>query len=209
MKRGCFITFEGVEGSGKSTQIKLLARALRRAGRRVVLTREPGGTAVSDAIRAVLLNRKHTRMTALCETLLYMASRAQLVEEVIRPKLKTGFVVLCDRWLDATLAYQGYAGGMDVGWIQSLGKKVTGGLEPDLTLLLDLPVGHGLRRSKSHKPADRMERKGLAYHRKVRAGYLLLARANPRRIHRIPVFPDDSIPTLHQKIRRLVDQILI
>ncbi len=207
-ERGILITFEGGEGSGKSTQVKLLYRYLRKRGRRVFLTREPGGTKISDKIRKILLDKKHNRMTPLCETLLYMASRAQLAEEVIRPKFKRGFIVLCDRWLDATLAYQGYGAGVDIRWIQSLGRTATAGIKPKLTVFLDLPVELGLRRAKNHGPADRMERKALLFHKKVRAGYLAIAKKEPGRIRRVLVRPRDSAHEVFEKVKKAVRRVI-
>jgi dTMP kinase len=208
LKKGLLITLEGGEGSGKSTQIKLLERYLRRKGHRVLLTREPGGTRVSAAVRKVLLDNKNHQMTPLCETLLYMASRAQLVEEVIRPALRQGKIVLCDRWLDATVAYQGYAGGIDVAWIRDLGKIATRGIMPRLSIFLDLPLAVGLRRASQHKKADRMERKKLHFHRKVRNGYLAIERSESSRFRRIEVGSRDSIITVHEKIKRMVEDVL-
>ena len=206
--KGFLITMEGNEGSGKSTQIKLLYDALKKKGHQVYLTREPGGTPISDAIRAVLLDHRNEKMTALCETLLYMASRAQLVDEVIATKLRAGTLVLCDRWLDATMAYQGTAGGVDKTWIKSLGDKVTQGIRPKLTLFLDLPLLCGLKRATSHKKADRLERKKIAFHRKVRAGYEAIAKAEPGRFKRVSIKEEDSIAEVHEKIKKRVEVVL-
>ena len=167
-KRGVLITLEGNEGCGKSTQVRLLYQALKKKGHKVFLTREPGGTLIGDCLRRVLLDVKNRRMTPVCETLLYMASRAQLVQEVVKPKLEQGTIVLCDRWMDATVAYQGYAGGVDVRWIEELGKTVTQSIKPRLTLYLDLPVSVGLARAKKRHRADRMEEKTRRFHQKVR-----------------------------------------
>ena len=208
MKRGRLITLEGNEGSGKSTQIRLLYELLKRRGKKVYLTREPGGTRTSDGIRAVLLDNRNKGMTPVCETLLYMASRAQLVEEVLLPKLASGHIVLCDRWLDATVAYQGYGGGIDKDWIRSLGREVTKGIRPDLTLFLDLPLACGLRRAKSHKKADRMERKNLAFHRRVRRGYDAIAKEEPKRFRRIRISETDPVRTVYEKIKEAVLNVL-
>ena len=206
--KGILITLEGNEGCGKSTQIKLLHEYLKNQGRRVFLTREPGGTAVSDGIRAVLLDNKNKKMTAVTETLLYMASRAQLVEEVIKPRLQRGEIVLCDRWLDATLAYQGYGGGVDKRWIEELGKAATQGIRPALTLFLTLPLAIGLKRAISHKKADRMESKGLGYHKKVRRGYLAIATKEPRRFRLLPVGDNDTVLSVHEKIKEMIQNVL-
>ena len=208
MKRGVFITLEGNEGCGKSTQLKWLAKHLRRKGRSVHTTREPGGTALGDAVRRLVLDPKYKRMSPVCETLLYMASRAQLVEQVILPRLKKGQIVLCDRWLDATLAYQGYAGGVDVDWIRRIGETATHGLKPDLTLYLDLPVRVGLKRAARTRPADRIERKALGYHEDVRRGFLQIARSEPRRFRRLAVRPDETIRHVHERIRAEVDRVV-
>ncbi len=207
-RRGVLITLEGNEGSGKSTQIKLLCRYLKKKKRSVFLTREPGGTQIGDAIRSILLDNKHCRMTAVCETLLYMASRAQLVSEVIGPRFRRGEMVLCDRWLDATVAYQGYGAGVNVDWIRSLGKAVTQGISPRLTIFLDLPLKVGLRRAKRHKKADRMEKKTYFFHQRVRAGYLALAKKEPKRFKRIEVKEKDTVQSVHEKIKKVVSHVL-
>lgn len=206
--KGFFITLEGNEGCGKSTQLRLLRDDLRRAGHNVLVTREPGGTRAGDAIRAVLLDRKQARMNATCETLLYMASRAQLAAEVIRPALKARRTVLCDRWVDATYAYQGFGGGVDRAWIRRLGLEATGGLEPDITLWLDLPLEAGLRRAAGRGPKDRVESKTLAYHRRVRRGYEDLARRQPRRFRRVRLNASDSIEAVRAKVREALPDVL-
>lgn len=200
LKKALFITLEGNEGCGKSTQLKLLAERLKRDGWDVFVTREPGGTRAGDAIREVLLDARHKQMTPEAETLLYMASRAQLVDEVLRKELKRRDVVLSDRWLDATVAYQGYGGGVDVKWIENLGKRVTKEVIPDATFFLDLPVETGLHRAKKRNRADRMERKDISFHAKVRNGFLQIAKKEPKRFRRIPVAGGDSIQTVHKRI---------
>jgi len=179
-KKGLFITFEGPEGSGKSTHSRLLCDFLRRKGFKVLHAREPGGTKVSEKIRRVLLDPKNKDMGVVSEMLLYMAARAQIVEERILPALKKGEIVVCDRFADATLVYQGYAGGLDVKIIKDTGRLVTKGLSPSITFLLDIDAKKGLLRS--GRVRDRMERKALSYHKKVRKGYLAIARKEPRRI---------------------------
>ncbi len=208
MTKGILITLEGTEGCGKSTQIKLLYDFLRKKGLPVFLTREPGGTAIGDKIRQVLLDAKNKNMTPVCETLLYMASRAQLVAEVIKPKLKEGKIVLCDRWLDATVAYQGYAGGVDVEWIRCLGEFTTQGVKPSISLFLDLPLRAGLKRAISHKKADRMERKSFDFHKKVYQGYLRIAKAEPKRFKRIKIKENDSVLEVHEKIKSSLKNVL-
>ena len=139
--KGTFITFEGSEGSGKSTQIRLAHRYLKKkTKKKVLVVREPGGTTISERIRDLLLDVKNTEMTDIAETLLYMAARSQLVEEVILPELKQGTVVLCDRFLDSTVVYQGYGNGVDLEFIRKVGAKATAGVKPDLTFIFDLPV---------------------------------------------------------------------
>jgi dTMP kinase len=178
-----FITFEGPEGSGKSTQIRLLAEALIRHGQQPLVTREPGGTRIGDAIRSVLHDRAHVEMSPRAEALLYNAARAQLVDEVIRPALAQGQIVLCDRFADSTLAYQGFGYGRDLVEIRRLIDFATGGLQPDLTLLLDLDPVIGLRRKQSEVKSEwnRMEDKALAFHRAVHTGYHQLAAQEPTR----------------------------
>jgi dTMP kinase len=207
-RRGVLITLDGNEGCGKSTQLKLLFAALKKKGLNVFLTRDPGGTRISDGIRAVLLDHKNKAMTPLCETLLYMASRAQLVGQVITPKLEAGTVVLCDRWVDATVAYQGYAGGVSVDWIRTIGREATRGVVPAISLFLDLPLETGLRRAKKRKAADRIEAKALSFHRKVRRGYDAIAKFEPRRFKRIRIAESDSAQMIHAKILKALEHVL-
>lgn len=206
--QGILITLEGNEGCGKSTQIKMLFEHLQAEKHKVFLTREPGGTAISDAIRAILLDNKNKGMSGVTETMLYMASRAQLVQDVIEPKIRQGYIVLCDRWLDATIAYQGFGEGVNVDWIRSLGNTVTGGIAPKLTLFLDLPLEIGLKRAMSHKKADRMEKKKLTFHRKVREGYLYLLKEEPWRFKRLAIREKDTMLTVHEHIKRMVRDVL-
>ena len=180
-----FITFEGSEGCGKSTQSRLLYSFLKRKGYSVVYLREPGGTKISEKIRQILLDARNDSMSAECEMLLYMAARAQVVSELIRPALNKGKIVICDRFLDSTLAYQGYGLGMDTTLIKGIGNFVTGGIRPDLTLLLDLPVKAGLKHR--HATKDRIEKRSLGYHERVREGYLSLSKLEPERIKIVKV----------------------
>ncbi|MBI2871237.1 MAG: dTMP kinase [Candidatus Omnitrophica bacterium] len=199
-RKGKFITFEGPEGSGKSTQIRALSRFLKEQGIRCVVTREPGGTEIGEAVRSVLLKERRARVHPHTELFLYMAARAQLVREVIRPELLKGRWVLSDRFLDASIAYQGYGHGLAAGWIRSLGRAATGGLVPDITFLLDVEAGRGLKRARRLKGrTDRIEAKPLAFHRRVRRGYLSLARREPRRIRVIPA--GDSKAHVQKRIR--------
>lgn len=178
--KGVFITFEGSERCGKSTQSRMLSAYLSGLGYSVVFLREPGGAPISENIRKVLLDPANTEMSANTELLLYMASRAQAVEQVIKPALEEGRIVLCDRFLDSTVVYQGYGLGMDIKLIRTLGNFATGGISPDLTLLLDLPLKEALGGIGPEK--DRIEQRDFAYHRRVKNGYLDLARRYPRRI---------------------------
>lgn len=181
--RGLFITIEGVEGAGKTTQINSLKTALKRSGFKVTITREPGGTKISDQIREILLSQKNRRMVPLCELFLYEASRAQHVEEVILPALKKGKIVISDRFYDATWVYQGYGRGISRKSIEKLNLFATGGLEPDLTIVIDCPIDKGLTRIRSHrKNLDRLERERRSFHECVRRGYLKLASLDPRRV---------------------------
>lgn len=182
-----FITFEGIEGCGKSTQIALLAEHLQQAGKRVVLTREPGGCAIADQIRSILLDSDNSAMTPMAELLLYAAARAQHLAEVIRPALAGGAVVLCDRFSDATRAYQTFGRGIDRQIMETLNDLACDGLVPQLTLLLDCPVEVGLGRARqrietsSGPREERFELESLAFHQKVRDGYLQLAAEEPDR----------------------------
>ena len=208
MKKGILITLEGNEGCGKSTQIRLLYRYLKKKGKKVFLTREPGGTVIGDQIRKILLDVRNKGMSPVCETLLYMASRAQLVQEVVKKHLAKGEIVLCDRWMDATVAYQGYAGGVPVPWIESLGRAATQGVVPSLTLYLDLPVEVGLRRAKKRHAADRMEKKKKQFHEKVRKGFLAIAKKEPRRFKRLPIREKDPVAAVQKRIQKEVARVL-
>jgi len=176
-----FITLEGPEGSGKTTQMTPLAAALRAAGYDVLTLREPGGTSISEQVRAILMNLENTAMHARTEILLFLAARAQLVEEVIRPQLAAGKVVLCDRYIDSTLAYQGFGQGESLDPLRSLLDFATGGLRPDLTILLDIESRAGIQRKQTSGEWTRMDAFTLAYHQRVRQGYLDLAAAEPQR----------------------------
>jgi len=180
---GFFLTFEGIEGSGKTTQCTAVAKALLAGGRDVVLAREPGGTGIGEQIRATLLDRKNDAIAPLTELLLYVAARAQLVFEAVRPALEAGKIVVCDRYGDASAAYQGGARGLGIPLVQELNRIATGGLTPHLTVLLDLPASEGLARMRvrSGGRADRLESEPVAFHERVRAAYLELAAAETDR----------------------------
>ena len=178
VQHGTFITFEGVEGAGKTTQVHRLEKAL---GKNVVVTREPGGTIISERIREIFLNSDG--MTAQTELLLIAAARAQHVDELIRPALEANQIVICDRFIDATVAYQGYRGGIDIELIHRLNQTATGGLKPDLTFVLDLPPEIGLQRQQQGRThRDRLDREPLESHHKVQAGYLAAVKAEPHRV---------------------------
>lgn len=180
MTRSPFITFEGPEGAGKSTQLTRLAAQLGEAGVPHVVTREPGGTPLGTRVRGVLLDPALS-IDPLPEFLLYSASRAQLVANVIRPALARGEVVVCDRYADSSVAYQGFGRGLDGTFLASLTREVTGGLVPDLTVLLDLDPAVGLSRAASRGVPDRLERADLDFHARVREGFLALAARDPGR----------------------------
>lgn len=177
-----FITFEGPDGSGKTTQISLLADYLRQQGFSVVTTREPGGTEIGDQIRICLHDVKNVNMTAAAEILLYSASRAQHVEEVIRPALDSGAVVICDRFADSTMAYQGYGRQLDLDDLAFITRFATGGLRPDTTFLLDIDVEAGIhRRASGGDEMNRMDRQKASFYRRVRQGYLQMVANEPQR----------------------------
>ncbi len=204
-----FISFEGIEGSGKTTQIKLLITVLEAKGYECIGTREPGATKIGRKIRAILLDAAHTTMLPLTELLLYEADRAQHVHEVIKPALAANKVIVSDRFFDATTVYQGYARGFDLKLIQQIHRIVLGGLRPDLTLILDLPVHAGLERAwqrinsqSGNVPEDRFEKEAIAFHEKVRQGYLTLARSEPERFRVIDANRDQR--TIHKEIAEIV-----
>src|SRR4051794_8556585 len=179
MPPGCFITFEGPDGSGKSTQIQRLAEYLKGLGQTVLLTREPGGTEISEEIRDLLHDLRHHEMQPRAEILLYSAARAQLVGQVIRPCLETGGTVLCDRYADSTLAYQGYGHGLDLAMLRQITSFATDDLQPDLTLFFDLDPAVGLKRRQTDGVEwNRLDAYDLAFHQRVRAGYQQLAQAD-------------------------------
>ncbi len=192
MARGLFITLEGIEGAGKSTAARAVCDWLARQSIRATLTREPGGTALAERVRQIVLERGAERLSAVTETLLMFAARGIHLENLIRPALERGDWIVCDRFTDATRAYQGGGRGVDAAWIESLASQVQGGLQPDCTLLLDLPVPVGLARARSRQAGatDRFEAEAQAFFERVRAAYLELARLEPQRIHVI----DASLP---------------
>jgi dTMP kinase len=199
---GTFISFEGIEGTGKSTQARLLARALTERGHSVVLTAEPGGTELGQRIRSLLLDVRHSGMEPVTELLLYSAARRQHLSEVIIPALEEGKVVITDRFSDSTLAYQGYARGLDRGLIASLDTWVTGGRKPHLTLLLDTDVETGLMRNRQAEKVDRLELEDVAFHRRVREGFRKIRDEEPERVLLVEV--TDGVEEMHGTILSLV-----
>jgi len=205
-----FITLEGPEGSGKSSQIPALAQYLEAQGYRVLCTREPGGTSIGDQIRAVLTSMDNPELLPRTEILLFLAARAQLVAQVIRPALREGKVVLCDRYGDSTLAYQGYGHGLDLNSLRAMLNFATEGLKPDLTLLMDLYIKTGLARKKSIDEWNRLDAYEVSFHERVRAGYLQLAEEEPERWQRVDASkPKDDVQTMLRQIvlQRLKDKI--
>jgi dTMP kinase len=220
---GVFITFEGPEGSGKSTQARLLYERLQALGYPVILTREPGGTRISEMIRRILVDLRHTEMAPTTETLLFSAARAQLVSELVRPYLNTGGIVLCDRYADSTFAYQGYGLGRDLDELQAITALATGGLMPDLTFYLDLDVEAGLRRKRSARERateaanpgstfttppewNRLDARDLAYHQRVAAGFAELISRDPGRWRRLSA--EQPVDALAEQIFHEAEPVL-
>jgi dTMP kinase len=201
-----FITLEGPEGSGKTSQLPMLAEYLRQHGFNVLTTREPGGTSISEQIRTVLHNLENKEMNPRTEILLFQASRAQLVEQVIKPHLNKGGVVLSDRYADSTLAYQGYGHQIDIESLRVLVTFATGGLKPDLTILLDLDVETGLRRKELKGEWNRLDAYDLEFHQRVRQGYFELVQAEPERWEVIDA--SHSPKKVQDELRRVVAERL-
>jgi dTMP kinase len=200
------VTFEGIEGSGKTTQVELLCKYLQEKGYQVIRTREPGGTALGEALRKVLL-QKDLHLLPLSELLIFMAVRSQHMEEVITPALARGAVVVCDRFVDATYAYQGYGRGVDLGIIATLNRLVTKGVTPNLTILLDCEVDVGLERKLVRNPQlDRFEQEEAAFHEQVKRGYLKLVEEDEKRFYVINGKRD--IEATHIAIRDRVERLL-
>lgn len=185
VNRGIFITMEGPDGSGKSTQIELLKQYLESAGYDVLITREPGGNRISEAIREIILNSEYTEMSPVTEMMLYASARAQLIAEVIGPAIESGKAVISDRFVDSSLVYQGMARGLGVETVYEINKVAIGEYMPQLTIMLDLPAEVGISRKKDQKELDRMELESLEFHKKVAAGYREMAKRFPERIKSI------------------------
>ncbi len=206
-----FITFEGPEGSGKTTQMELLREYLDKKGYSVLATREPGGTSIGDQIRSILLDPRNTDMLPASEALLFSAARAQIVNQVIRPHLQQGGIVLCDRYADSTLAYQGYGHGLDLETLRTITALATGGLKPDLTIYLDIDVEEGLRRKLAAREAgqaewNRLDQQELDFHRRVREGYLQMAAEEPSRW--LVIDASQPVETIQAVIRARVEEKL-
>ncbi len=210
--RGVFITFEGIEGSGKSTQISQTAKYLSEHNEAVTLTREPGGTAIGDQVRKILLDPANTGLAPKAELLLYAAARSQHLAQLILPALEEGKIVLCDRFSDATIAYQGYGRGLDVNLIRSLDVMVTDGMRPDVTILLDIDAAAGLARARGRNSRGgfeaeaRFENEHLSFHERVRRGYLELARQEPGRFRIVDASPSPDV--IQNRIRQIIDDVL-
>jgi dTMP kinase len=208
-----FITFEGVEGSGKTTQIDRLRRYLAQKGIPCRVTREPGGCPIGEKIRKILLNPDHREMSPLSELLLYEASRAQHVIEVVKPLLKKRMVVLCDRFSDASIAYQGYGRKVDLKWVERLNCFSSQGIKPDVTFLLDCPSDIGLKRALQRNKTLKKEREGrferekIQFHHRVRRGYLAIAKKEPNRVKVIDTREGEE--KVFEKIRQIVDKLLV
>lgn len=201
MTNGLFITFEGADGCGKTTQIKLLDEYLRSKGYKTLLTREPGSKGLGEKLREILLNYDG-EVAPACESFLFLADRAQHVECIIKPALKNGVIVLCDRHTDSTLAYQGYGRGLDLEEIKQLNNIATGGLKPDLTLLFDVDIETSQARVGKEK--DRMESAGIEFFERVRKGFLEIAKAEPDRVKVLN--SADTIENIHKKVVELVQK---
>jgi dTMP kinase len=220
--RAGFIVIDGPDGCGKSTQIKLLGQYLRsdahersaphpkasgrNHGQRILVVRDPGSTPISEGIRKILLNPRYKEMTPLTELFLYFACRAQLVDQIIKPALRKSTIVICDRFLSSTIVYQGYAGHIGAKKVSDLWRLATGGFEPDITIILDIPPENGFERIRNSRTSnDRMEQKALLFHKKVRQGFIKLAKSDRRKYHLID--GTDSISNVHQKIVNIIKNL--
>ena len=211
MKRGLFITLEGIDGTGKSTQLPLLVQYLKKRGLAVRVTREPGGTKLGERVRKILLASTTTRLTPLAELALIYAARAQHLQEVIRPALAQGEIVVSDRYNDASLAYQGYGRELGVVTVRAFDRIICARTQPDLTIVLDLTPRLSLKRaqgreSERESKQGRFESQGLSFHKRVRNGYLAIARKEPRRMKVVQA--DRPVAEVHAEIRKLVDDFL-
>ena len=200
-----FITLEGIDYSGKTTQAKLLVESLKKTKKEVIFLREPGGTNISEKIRSILLDKQHLELTQIAELFLFSAARHQLVTEVIKPALKSGKFVVCDRYDDSTTAYQGYGRGIDLNDVKLINRIATEGLRPDLTFYLDVQIEEIFKRQQSKNVStDRMEESGRIFFEKVRKGYLVLAKEEPERF--IVVNGNRQIDIIHNEIWEIIKQ---
>lgn len=208
--KGIFITFEGPDGSGKTTQINLLTEYFKKRGKEVVVTREPGGTKISEKIRDIILNPENKGMSSICEALLYAASRAQHVYQVIKPSLNEGKIVICDRFTDSSVVYQGYARGLGEDTIENINYFATDGIEPDITFLLTLPAEAGIKRKTNDGNLDRLEQESLEFHKKVHDGYNKLKARHKRIIEIDGTLSIDSIHSIIlEKIKNYEKEVLL
>jgi len=204
--RGKFITVEGTDGAGKSTQMDMLIKYLEEKGIEVVVTREPGGTKISERLREIILDAENKEMTDVTEAMLYAASRAQHVEEKIIPALEEGKFVICDRFVDSSVVYQGYARGLDMEMIESINKYAVCGLVPDITLFFDITPEAGIARKKNMHRLDRIEQEKMDFHYRVYNGYKALCEKYPERIKRINA--ENDIETVHKDVLAAINEIL-
>lgn len=204
--RGLFITIEGGDGSGKSTQLNLLKAYFENKDFEIIMTREPGGTNISEEIRKIILNTNYMEMSDMTEALLYAASRAQHVEELILPNLKKGKIVISDRFVDSSIVYQGYARGLGVEEISLINRFATKGLKPDLTIYLDVSPKEGIKRKEEQKDLDRLELEKLNFHEKVNKGYKLIAKNEPERI--LLIDGSRKIEEIHEIIISKVEELI-
>lgn len=202
MKNGLFITFEGADGCGKTTQIELLNKYLQEKGMKTLLTREPGGKGLGVKLREILLNYEG-EVSPRAESFLFLADRAQHIDCIIKPAVKQGTIVLCDRHTDSTVAYQGYGRGLDLEQIHFLNNIATGGMKPDLTIVFDIDIETSMSRVGNNK--DRMESAGIDFFNRVRAGYLEIAKAEPERVNIIN--SSDTIENIHKKVVELIEKL--
>lgn len=203
MKKGLFITFEGADGCGKTTQMDLLAEYLKNNGKEVLLTREPGGKGLGEKVREILLNYDGD-VSDRCESFLFLADRAQNIDIIVNPAVEEGKIVLCDRHIDSTVAYQGYGRGLDIERINMLNNLATNGHKPDLTFVFDIDVETSMKRVGKEK--DRMESAGIDFHNRVRKGYLELAKQEPKRIKVLDA--TKSIAEIHNEVIKIINEKL-
>jgi dTMP kinase len=206
VKKGLFITVEGMDGSGKTTQIKLMEKYLVEKGMTVVLTREPGGTNISEWIRSIILDARNTEMGHITEMLLYASARAQLVAQVIKPALQKGSIVICDRFIDSSYVYQGFGRGIGIKTVENVNRIALDGIEPDITYFFDLKPEIALKRRMAATESDRIENEKMEFHNKVYEGYLKLAEIFPERIRAIN--STGTIDDIFNKVKVQLDDLL-